>query len=190
MEKAGKEIELGKNMTDFIVKIYTLYRMKTENDLKIIDFLAKSYLCEGLSEDQIEELSSFAIMIYLKENEILFDEGDRTGLFFVVATGKLKVLITSSLTDEVQELRSINPGDCIGEMAMIEESTHTTRIAAVKPSSLLSFNSLKLLEHLKQHPDTGVQVLLNLSKIISSRLRFLGHPCDLLFINDNARNNI
>ena len=54
-------------MTDFIVKIYTLYRMKTENDLKIIDFLAKSYLCEGLSEHQIEELSSFAIMIYLKE---------------------------------------------------------------------------------------------------------------------------
>ena len=164
--------------------------MKTENDLKIIDFLAKSYLCEGLSEQQIEELSSFAIMIYLKENEILFDEGDRTDLFFVVATGKLKVLITSSLTDEVQELRSINPGDCIGEMAMIEKSTHTTRITAVKPCSLLSFNSVKLLDFLIKRPQTGVLVLLNLSKVLSSRIRYLGHACDILFINDNARNNI
>lgn len=173
-------------MTDFIVKIYTLYRMKTENDLKIIDFLAKSYLCEGLSEHQIEELSSFASMIYLKENELLFDEGDKTDHFFVVATGKLKALVSSSTGSEMQELRSIHPGDCIGEMAMIEESTHTTRICAVKASALLSFNSIKLLEYLKKQPETGVQVLLNLSKIISNRLRFLGHPCDLLFINDNS----
>lgn len=172
-------------MTDFIVKIYTLYRMKTENDLKIIDFLAKSYLCEGLSEHQIEELSSFAIMIYLKENEILFDEGDRTGLFFVVATGKLKALVTNARTGELQELRVLNPGDCIGEMAMIEESTHTTRITAVKPCSLLSFNSVKLLDFLIKQPQTGVLVLLNLSKVLSSRIRYLGHPCDILFSNDH-----
>jgi len=159
--------------------------MKTESDKKIIDFLAKSYLCEGLSEHQIEELSSFAIMIYLKENELLFDEGDKTDHFFVVATGKLKALVSSSTGSEMQELRSIHPGDCIGEMAMIEESTHTTRITAVKPCSLLSFNSVKLLDFLIKRPQTGVLVLLNLSKVLSSRIRYLGHPCDILFSNDH-----
>lgn len=163
--------------------------MKTESELKIIDILSNSYFCEGLTHIQIEELSHFASMIYLKETEMLFDEGDRTGHFFIVASGVLEALTTNASSEKLQGLRRIYPFDFIGEMALIEQSTHTARIVALKSSSLLSFNNGKLLEFLKKKLEIGFVVLLNLAKRISSRLRFLGHPCDLLFTNNDSGNN-
>lgn len=163
--------------------------MKTKSELKITDILSNSYFCEGLSLTQVEELSHFVSMIYLKETDLLFDEGDKTDHFFVVASGVLSVLNSKSTTETFQELRRIYPGDFIGEMALIEGSTHTARVVALKDSSLLTFNNAKLLKFLREKPEIGFPVMLNLAKKVSNRLRFLGHPCDILFTNDDSGNN-
>lgn len=163
--------------------------MKTKSTLKMTDILSNSYFCEGLSLTQVEELSHFVSVIHLRETEVLFDEGDKTGHFFVVASGVLEVLNTNATTETLQELRRVYPGDFIGEMALIEGSTHTARLIALKESSLLTFNNEKLLKFLREKPEIGFPVIFNLAKKISNRLRFLGHPCDILFTNDDSGNN-
>lgn len=143
-----------------------------ERQQEIFTILQGNSAMQGLNADQIWEIMPLVREIYVAQEDLFIHEGDLADEFFIIEQGMVAVL--KDLGDgQVQTLAVLKAGDCIGELAIIENSPHASRSASVKALSAAKMLAISIdaLSSPWVHSATHRQVILNLAQIVTQRLR-------------------
>jgi CRP/FNR family cyclic AMP-dependent transcriptional regulator len=134
---------------------------------------------------QMPERSLNALAEFLKPKEIadgavVFEEGAWGMSLYFVSSGRIRIYKRAA-GDSVKELAVVGPGDCFGEMAMIEEVPRSANAAAMSPCVLFEFFRGDLARWVKTSPQQAVQFFAQLSQVQSKRLRKTSRELTLHF---------
>ena len=104
--------------------------------------------------------------------EVLFNKGDPGDRLFVLAKGSISVLSHTRDVATAQRLASFTPGVIFGETAMLDGGGRTAAGVADEASVVYVLARSDLDEIRRTDPALATQVLLNLARQLSARLRF------------------
>lgn len=119
-----------------------------------------------------EELKVFAA--YCKEKklaggETLFSEGEPGLSMYIIKKGGIKVLKMGFLGETV--IAQVNPGEFVGEMAVIDCSPRSATVKATVHTELLELSQSNYSLLKKEHPKIAVKIMDLLLRLLSLRLR-------------------
>ncbi|MEE8424232.1 MAG: cyclic nucleotide-binding domain-containing protein [Elusimicrobiota bacterium] len=134
------------------------------------EFLRSLSICKGLSNRELGYLlQSFHTRTY-HEGEVLFLEGDIGRALFVVESGKIE-LTKLGPDGRPQRVTTLEPGQFLGEMALLEQLPRSASAVALEKTQMLLLYRSKLDSILHYHPRIGVSIMAHLARLLSARLR-------------------
>lgn len=143
------------------------------------DFLLYVPIFSELNEETIAKIERVGSKkTYSKENVILMEE-DAGSALFVIISGKVKVVRTSSDGREVI-LSILNESDFFGEMAILDGLTRSATVIALEDSELFIIQREQFLELLKNFPEVSISLLQELA----NRLRMADMKIKALTLKD------
>lgn len=128
--------------------------------------LSQIPLFEGLSDDQLQDLSSIAITKTFKRGAVIFSENDPGAGFYVVSDGKIKIFKISGEGKE-QILHIFGPGEPFGEAPVFEGRRFPAHAMALEDSQALYFPRVAFVDLVKRNPSLALSML----AVLSRRLR-------------------
>jgi len=93
--------------------------------------------------------------------ETLFKEGDPGNLMYVLMSGTADVIVHN------QVVETIESGDIVGEMAMLDEGTRSATVIAKSDCKLFPIDHQRFYFLTQQSPNFAVHVM----RVIATRLR-------------------
>lgn len=130
--------------------------------------LASMSIFEGLSGEEVELLLGIARKRELAEGEVLVRKGDPGNQLYGVLEGRLHVTGETETGDEVT-FAYMDPGEVIGEIALLDQSPRSATVTALEPTRLLSLHRDEFLALLDSNP----QVAVRLAAVLAGRVRKL-----------------
>lgn len=121
-------------------------KVKTkEDDEFLLSSLSKNKVFNNLSEEQLDSVIRNMRYYILESGEIVFVQGSPGSVFFVVANGRLEVLVEGVLVNE------LSTSDCFGEVALMHDSKRSATIKTISSTRLWGVDRktfLGTLDHL------------------------------------------
>lgn len=133
---------------------------------RIRELLTGVELFAEMKDDEIDELTSLAQIKNLGKDTTIFHAGDPADAVFVVASGRVKVVITSSDGKEFI-LTVLGPGQVFGEMALLESAPRSASVVTLSAVEVLMINRSDFQRLLDSNP----RISQRLMAILSRRLR-------------------
>jgi CRP-like cAMP-binding protein len=130
------------------------------------DILRKASIFSILSEAEIVKLSELAKERSLKCGEFLIREEERYEHFYILAEGKLRTFLYSSLGKPLTLITYLSPGEILGPMSIFRDRPSSGSMKALCPTKVLEFRKNEILPFLLGHPP----VLLEMIKILAARV--------------------
>lgn len=116
----------------------------------------------------------------LEPGEVLFDEGDKGEVMYLIREGKIKITKGSGSDEKV--LAVLKEGDFFGEMAIIDGSPRSAGASAASPVSLLVIDKETFKSKIKENP-----LIEYVLETLSRRLRTTDEQIRLLTIKSEER---
>lgn len=116
----------------------------------------------------------------LEQGEVLFDEGDKGEVMYLIREGKIK--ITKGSAGDEKVLAVLKEGDFFGEMAIIDGSPRSAGAVAASPASLLVIDKETFKSKIKENP-----LIEYVLETLSRRLRTTDEQIRLLTIKSEER---
>jgi len=142
--------------------------------------------------NSLEGRSLRSVLTRLKEEKfpagsLVFQVGDMGRKMYVIAEGEVQVLWRSS-AGKMRPMFRLGPGECFGEMSLIELQPRSATVRVTKPATLYSLTNLDLYRLFHQDNYSYVIVLQNICRILSRRLRTAdSRLCDFLQVPRTQR---
>jgi CRP-like cAMP-binding protein len=93
-----------------------------------------------------------------KAGEALFHEGDPGHSVYFLQSGRVKIVqITQDGAETI--LHYLGPGECVGEMALVDGGARSATAVAVEPVEALALTRDQFLEFLAHHPAAALVML-------------------------------
>ncbi len=100
----------------------------------------------------------------------IFSEGELGRSMYVLRKGEVEVLRTSASGKKVSIVR-LGPGECFGEMALVELQPRSATIVVKKKAETFSLTNFDLYKLYREDNYAYVIVLQNICRLLSRRLR-------------------
>lgn len=97
-----------------------------------ITLLRRVPMLRVLPQATIEQLAARTVRVELPEGASVFEQGDEGRRFYVIEAGRAMVL------QDDRTIRSLEPGDGFGEIALIRDCARTASVRAATPLTLLA----------------------------------------------------
>jgi CRP-like cAMP-binding protein len=130
--------------------------------------LANVSIFSSLDERALDELVRVTSTRRLDAGEVLFHKGDPGRQLFGVLDGRLKILATGADGKDLV-FNVCDPGEVIGEIALLDSNPRSATVVALEPSELLVLDRRDFLPFLEHHP----RVSIRLAEVLAARLRRL-----------------
>ena len=111
-----------------------------------------------LSPEALEGLADVAQTRVAKKREELFHKGDEATHAYVIVSGRLKALTTSGAGDDIV-FSVLQPGELVGEIALLAETRRTATVAAIEACQLLSIGRDAFYGYLRSSPEIAIGLL-------------------------------
>ena len=128
--------------------------------------LKGSSIFQSLTDNELGELTELAVERSFTTDEFIFWEGDTPQWFYIIASGKVKVLKHSSQGREFI-ISFFGPGEMFGEVAVFEDKPYPASAQAATETRVVGIKRENLLTFLGNHP----QVALKIISVLGGRLR-------------------
>jgi CRP-like cAMP-binding protein len=123
-------------------------------------------LFRGLEQPELARLLADAELVECKAGDYPIREGEQDHHLFVILSGKTAIY-KRSLT--VQKLiKELGPGECFGEMSLIECRSRSASVKAINHCRLLRLDG----DHIVKFPDISSKLFRNIARLLSQRLRY------------------
>lgn len=132
--------------------------------------LAESPLFKSLKEPELNYLAEFFQACEIESGKTVFVENMPGEALYLIRSGKVKVSLMQHEADE-QNLVTLNPGDVFGELALIDGNLRVTSARVAEQALLYSLSRKNFLKLAAEKPRLGIQLTLNIAKLLSFRLR-------------------
>lgn len=130
--------------------------------------LADLAIFGSLDESQLDRLLAVTTTKRLRDGEVLFRKGDSGRQLYGVVEGRLKIYASGGDGKEVVFGLS-DPGEVIGEIALLDSQPRSANVIAVAPTELLVLDRRDFLPFLERHPKVAIE----LAETLAARLRRL-----------------
>jgi CRP-like cAMP-binding protein len=95
---------------------------------------------------------------------VIVTQEDPGDALFVLARGRVKVVLYGHSGREVILSLFKKPGDFFGEMSLLDDEPRSATVIALEPSTLLALSRRDFQAHIAAHPRTALRVLRELSR--------------------------
>lgn len=119
--------------------------------------LRKSPLFQGLSDDELQRLMDMAEPLSLRVGECLIRQGDMGDAAYVVLSGELE--IQKQTGNSLIKIDVRNPGDVVGEMALLSNATRNASVIAKSNVEVLRIPQDAFVTLLTSSPGAAMAVL-------------------------------
>jgi len=133
---------------------------------RIRELLTSVELFAEMNEEEIDDLTTLAQIKKLDKDTTVFHAGDPADAVFVVASGRVKVVITSSDGKEFI-LTVLGAGQVFGEMALLESAPRSASVVTLSAVEVLVISRADFQRLL----DSNARISQRLMAILSRRLR-------------------
>jgi CRP-like cAMP-binding protein len=140
------------------------------NDEFVLSILKSLDLFADLDDQALLDLSRlFGERIY-DQKEVIFEEGSAGNSMMVIASGEVRISqIPDPKTEET--LVILKKGDIFGEMGLLDDLPRSATTIAHTNVITLEIRRDDFLNYVQDNCESGVKILLKLSRTLSSRLR-------------------
>jgi CRP-like cAMP-binding protein len=114
--------------------------------------LSNTHLFEGLPERITARLAAAAVRKVCRKGERVFLQGGKGDWLYCVASGRVRIDAIGFAGQEVF-LNEMNPGDCFGEIAVVDGKGRTAGATATEPTVLWAIHRHEVLWALDEHPE-------------------------------------
>jgi CRP/FNR family cyclic AMP-dependent transcriptional regulator len=143
------------------------------------DLLLRVPLFAGLSREQVADLFGHATVRTYRSNTVVMQKGDQASALYVLLSGRVKVFSADDHGKEIV-LNELGPGDYVGELALIEDSTRTASVITVATARFLVIPKASFQDFLISRPS----VALHLIGALAGRVRKLTEEVERLALRD------
>jgi CRP-like cAMP-binding protein len=133
---------------------------------RVRELLSSVELFAEMNDSELDELTGLAQVRKLEKDTTVFHAGDPADAVFVVASGRVKVVITSSDGKEFI-LTVLGPGQVFGEMALLESAPRSASVVTLSAVEVLVMSRADFQRLLDSNP----RISQRLMAILSRRLR-------------------
>ncbi len=148
-------------------------------DQEKLKLLKSLHLLDQIPEAQLATLERFLKQAKLQDGAVLFEEGSKGESLYFVSSGRVRISKWIS-GDNYKDLAILGPGDCFGEMALIEPTLRSARAWAAGETVVLELHRDDLNVWLKEHPALAIGFFAELVQVQSRRLRRSSNEIALL----------
>jgi CRP-like cAMP-binding protein len=119
-----------------------------------------------MTPDALHELGQRFRRRAFKRGEVIFHQGDPGAALHVIATGRVKVFVSSDEGDELL-LAVLGPSEFVGDLALIDGQPRSASAMALEDTQTYVLDQRDFFPFLTQHPQAAIA----LAVILASRLR-------------------
>ncbi len=136
----------------------------------VIDYLKNNLFFEGLTDQDLDQVSEACLLEEFSKEERIFSEGEPGDKFYIIVSGGVR--IEKEIPKAGPEtLRVLSPGEGFGEMALVEEMPRSASAIADEDSRLVSIEKSDLDRLFGENHSIALKMLTAFCKTMSSRLR-------------------
>ena len=146
---------------------------------EIASLLAETELFRQLSDGARLEVARRTIKRSFPSGDVIFHEGDPGDSLLIVATGLVKVFVTSPEGAEMV-LATLDRPDTFGELAVIDGGPRSASVRAIEPTILIALRRTAFMEMLASEPGLAEALYRSLGALLR---RVLQQASDLVFLD-------
>lgn len=155
------------------------FRKKTQPNL--VRALESSVLFEGLSASELQAVSQMVYERHYKPGETVFRKDARGIGLYLITQGNVSIRNGAEGDVNAPEVAILETGSFFGELALIDpESVRTASAIAKTETTLVGFFKPDLEELLERRPEIGVKILMQLARVLGTRLMRSGQELQKL----------
>ena len=148
-----------------------------------VDVLRSSAIFAELPDDALARLEAACVRRTYRRNQYLWYQGDDGARLVVVASGLVKVVLSSPQGDQVV-LTTLGAGATFGELALLDGSPRSASVVAAEPTTVLLLSRATVLDLLGRYPAVLDAMLRTLGNLIR---RLTEQAGDLVFLDLGGR---
>lgn len=123
--------------------------------------LGKISIFSGIEVEQLLGVAEISEEVSFDEGAVVFSQGEPASDLYVVLSGSVDVLVGT------HPVATLGPGQCFGELAILDRLTRTATIQASEPLKCLKIARSDFEDLLDISPDLSKAIM----KVLSARLR-------------------
>jgi CRP/FNR family cyclic AMP-dependent transcriptional regulator len=123
----------------------------------------------GLSDQSLVTLAPYGRYQQLPAGTMLITEGEPQDRFYVIVSGKLA--ISAFVAGKHVPLSLAEPGECLGEVSVIEPGPASANVQVQEDAVLWSMNLEDMRVYLSEHLGGGGALLMGMAQCLSRRIR-------------------
>jgi CRP/FNR family cyclic AMP-dependent transcriptional regulator len=127
--------------------------------------LARIPLLRNVSSEALSQLTRSLRRRSYHRGEVVFHQGDPGDTLHLVRNGRVKVVLPAETGDEVV-LAILGPGDCFGELAVLDGGPRSAGVVAMEPVETLVLGRQDFLAFFRGNPEAAERMVVNLAHII------------------------
>lgn len=130
-------------------------------------------LFSDLSDEQLERFKEIIVTSVHKKKDVVFWEGDMCNGFYVIKSGRIKILRTSRNGKE-QIIKIAQPGEIIGMEAFYGGKRYTNTAVTMDECEICFIEKKAFFKILEQHPTISIKIIIALSKELKTAYDKIG----------------
>ena len=135
-----------------------------------LEVLSGSPLFDMLSNQELEYVADLSRPRKITAGQVIFEEGELGDSLFVISSGEVEV-IRKDAAGKSKVLATLTAPQFFGEMSLIDKEYRSATVQAKTDCELLHLTAENLTTFRKQHKDGFTFVVINIARVLSSRLR-------------------
>lgn len=143
------------------------------------DLLRRVPIFAGLTQAQMSQLSGNVVKQRYKRGELIVEQGKKSGALFIILSGRARVVMTDRRGKEVI-LNTLGPGDCIGEMSLIDGQSHSASVKTDVQTDVLVLSYTEFVRCIAENQSIAFWIM----KGLVQRLRKSGEMVSSLALMD------
>jgi CRP/FNR family cyclic AMP-dependent transcriptional regulator len=147
--------------------------------LSNLDLIRRVPLFSTLTQAQAESVADSVIKRRFKRGECIVEQGKKSNCLAIVLTGRARVVTTDTRGREVI-LATMNPGDYVGEMSLIDNQPHSATVKAEVQTDVLILGRTEFARCLPENTSMAYAVM----KGLVQRLRHADRKIESLALMD------
>lgn len=128
----------------------------------------------GLNDAQLDAFKDVVVISSYKKRELVYLDGDECTGLYIIRTGRLK-LVRSSSTGKEQIINILNPGDLLGFEVFYEGRLYKNTAVAMDDSELCYIEKNAFFKILEREPDISKKLIISLGKELNHAYERIGN---------------
>lgn len=136
--------------------------------------IKQNTLFTGLNERQLDAFKDVVIISSYKKKEVLFMEGDDCTGLYILRTGRVKV-VRSSSTGKEQIIKILNPGELLGFEILYDGKTFKNTSVAMEDTELCYMEKGSFFGILEREPDISRKLIISMGRELDLAYERIGN---------------